>query len=408
MPYCYCWNFFNKKDNLTNESFHNATLAILTPAAGAGIVLMIVQWVQIGSFCPFCLLNSLLLIILFGLSYKQYKGDFKFQLSISQWVALVLIALLPITVAKEVFKKRSLNNVIGVIAGEEVTLGDFKRSDFNTNFLDLNRKINQLKWEFINQKVLELEAKKNNLPLNNYVQSKVLNQISISEEEMRAFYEENKHEVPGKSFEEVKTPIRNFLSRQKEGELIREHIKSLAKKYSVEYIVGDQKPINVRKNKYYSFSMGKKDAKVKVIEFADMQCGHCKHAYTKFKKIFEKYKNDIYFEYRHYPLPGNRFSKSFAKGSYCAGEEGKFFDFIELSFANQKKLGEIKPGDLAKKLGLETDTFDKCMKGYDAQHALEADIKEANRIGIQSTPTFIINGQLFIGAISEEDIELML
>ena len=151
-----------------------------------------------------------MLIILFGLSYKQYKGDFKFQLSISQWVALVLIALLPITVAKEVFKKRSLNNVIGVIAGEEVTLGDFKRSDFNTNFLDLNRKINQLKWEFINQKVLELEAKKNNLPLNNYVQSKVLNQISISEEEMRAFYEENKHEVPGKSFEEVKTPIRNF------------------------------------------------------------------------------------------------------------------------------------------------------------------------------------------------------
>ena len=147
---------------------------------------------------------------------------------------------------------------------------------------------------------------------------------------------------------------------------------------------------------------------MKVIEFADMQCGHCKHAYTKFKKIFEKYKNDIYFEYRHYPLPGNRFSKSFAKGSYCAGEEGKFFDFIELSFANQKKLGEIKPGDLAKKLGLETDTFDKCMKGYDAQHALEADIKEANRIGIQSTPTFIINGQLFIGAISEEDIELML
>ena len=90
-----------------------------------------------------------------------------------------------------------------------------------------------------------------------------------------------------------------------------------------------------------------------------------------------------------------------------AGEEGKFFDLIELSFANQK-LGEIKPGDLAKKLGLETDTFDKCMKGYDVQHALEADIKEANRIGIQSTPTFIINGQLFIGAISEEDIELML
>ena len=48
------------------------------------------------------------------------------------------------------------------------------------------------------------------------------------------------------------------------------------------------------------------------------------------------------------------------------------------------------------------------MIGHRAQKALEQDIKEAERIGIQSTPTFIMNGQLFIGSISEDDIELML
>ena len=206
-------NFLIKKDNLTNESFHNATLAILTPAAGAGIVLMIVIMGSDWFFLSFLLTKFLIANHSFGLSYKQYKGDFKFQLSISQWVALVLIALLPITVAKEVFKKRSLNNVIGVIAVEEVTLGDF--ADLILIRTDLNRKINQLKWEFINQKVLELEAKKNNLPLNNYVQSKVLNQIPNFEEEMRAFYEENKHEVPGKSFEEVKPYPKFFISSKR-------------------------------------------------------------------------------------------------------------------------------------------------------------------------------------------------
>jgi protein-disulfide isomerase/uncharacterized membrane protein len=399
---------FHRTDQLPKTSFQNATLAVLTPSAAVGIVLMIIQWTQLHAFCPFCLLNSVLLVGLFYAYFRTYEGGFSFQLSVSQWLSIALLVALPMSVSKAINLKQSVNHVLATIGGEEVTLGQFKRSDFKTRYLDLQSKMNQLKKQYVNQKVLEIEAKKYDLSLNNYIQAKVIQNIAISEQEMRDFYEEKKEDVPGKTFEQVRTPIRNYLTRKKEDAIIQAHIKTLAKAYNVEYKMDAAEKIVVRKNAIQTHAKGPKNAPIKIIEFADMQCSHCKEAYAELKPLLNKYKDNIYFEYRHYPLPGNRFSKAFAKGSYCAGEAGQFFEFIELSFANQKKLGDIKPEDLAKKLGLDATAFDACMAGHRAQKALEQDIKEAERIGIQSTPTFIMNGQLFIGGISEDDIELML
>lgn len=399
---------FHRTDQLSLKSCQNATLALVTPSAAVGIVLMVIQWTQLHAFCPFCFLNSVLLMGLFYVYYRTCKGGFSFELTVSQWVSMALLVALPMMVSKAIYSKQPVNHVLATIGGEEVTLGQFKRSVFKTKYLDLQSKMNQLKKQFVNQKVLEIEAKKYDLSLNNYIRSKVVHNIAISEKEMRDFYEEKKDDVPGKTFEQVRSPIRNYLTREKEDAVIQAHMKTLVKAYNVEYKINAPEKVVVRKNSIQTHAKGPKNAPIQIIEFADMQCSHCKHAYAELKPLLNKYKDKIYFEYRHYPLPGNRFSKSFAKASYCAGEDDKFFEFIDLAFANQKKLGEIKPDDLAKKLGLDVSAFDACMVGHRAQKALEADIKEAERIGIQSTPVFIMNGQLFIGAISEEDIELML
>lgn len=399
---------FHRTDQLSLKSFQNATLAVLTPSAAVGIVLMVIQWTQLRAFCPFCFLNSVLLIGLFTAYYRTYEGRFLFQLTVSQWVSIALLFALPMMVSKAIYFKQPVNHVLATIGGEDVTMGQFKRSNFKTKYLDLQSKMNQIKKQFVNQKVLEVEAKKHDVSLNNYIRLKVVHNITISEQEMRDFYEDNKDDVPGKTFEQVRSPIRNYLTRKKEEAVIQAHMKTLAKTYGVEYKMGAPEKVVVRKNSIQTHAKGPRNAPIKIIEFADMQCSHCKHAYAKLKPILNKYQDKIYFEYRHYPLPGNRFSKAFAKASYCAGEDDKFFEFVDLAFANQKKLGEIKPEDLAKKLGLDATEFDACMVGHRAQKALAADIKEAERIGIQSTPVFIMNGQLFIGTISEEDIELML
>ncbi len=107
-------------------------------------------------------------------------------------------------------------------------------------------------------------------------------------------------------------------------------------------------------------------------------------------------------------MPSNPFSKKFSKGSICAGSQGKFFDYIELAFANQSNLAQITEKELANRLSLNLAEFETCIKGDMAQMALEEDMNEGQRIGIQSTPTFIINGQLFIGIPTADDIALFL
>ena len=159
--------------------------------------------------------------------------------------------------------------------------------------------------------------------------------------------------------------------------------------------------IRVAKNPFVVFSKGDESAPVKIIEFADLECSACKRAHAKMKTLLERFKDDIYFEYRHFPLPMNRYSKNFSKASICAGEQDKYFEFLDMTYANQGKLGKFKPQEFAEKLTLDIKKFNACFAGQRSQAILDADMTEARRLGIQSTPTFIINGQLIIGAPSE-------
>ena len=98
-----------------------------------------------------------------------------------------------------------------------------------------------------------------------------------------------------------------------------------------------------------------------------------------------------------------KYAKEFAKGSICAEKEGKGFDFIDLTFQNQRNLSEINPVEFAEKLGLNINDFENCLIDS-ARLILQHDINEGNRIGVDSTPTFIINEELFDGIPRIKDI----
>ena len=126
------------------------------------------------------------------------------------------------------------------------------------------------------------------------------------------------------------------------------------------------------------------------------------------KKVLETFKDDVYFEYRHLPLPHHPFSKQFSIASVCAGDQNQFFEFIGLSFANQKSFSKIKPVELAEKLNLDIDAFNRCLVSPMASQVIDVDINEADRLKVKATPTFYINGHYFSGIPSVEDIKSFL
>jgi protein-disulfide isomerase len=125
------------------------------------------------------------------------------------------------------------------------------------------------------------------------------------------------------------------------------------------------------------------------------------------KQLIQGNPDDIRIIFRHYPLdaecnpsitqqvhPGSCAASTAAE---CAGEQGKFWEYADLLFADQKEYTKADLESLADKLNLDTPRFQTCLADGQIRERIKRDIEEADRIGVKATPTLIINGHLIEG-----------
>lgn len=108
-------------------------------------------------------------------------------------------------------------------------------------------------------------------------------------------------------------------------------------------------------------------------------------------------------EARHFPVLGPE-SLLAAQAAECAREQGRFWEYYDLLFARQKgrNQGAYAPRNLktwAGELGLDRAQFDACLDGGQAAARVEADVMEAQRLGLQYTPSFLIGDTLVEGLL---------
>ena len=186
--------------------------------------------------------------------------------------------------------------------------------------LNLEREIYQIRKAEIENKVVEIAASKLNLSSQQYLNKAVFSKTNVSEQEIIAFYNERKDEISA-NFEDIKPRIVRYLKRKLDKEAYAVHVDQLFAEYDVHLKIPLPRYLSVKDNKYQQYSKGDKDAPIKIIEFADLQCGHCKDAYIALKSLMKTYPNKIQFTFRHFPLPFNKHSKVFAKAATCAGNQ---------------------------------------------------------------------------------------
>jgi protein-disulfide isomerase len=97
----------------------------------------------------------------------------------------------------------------------------------------------------------------------------------------------------------------------------------------------------------------------------------------------------------------------FARAAVCAGEEGRFWEMNDALFSSQdtKKSAEVDPVDLAVRLGLDRSSFKKCLDSNTSAEIVAGDIRDAMKKNLEGTPSFLIDGQLFLGRIPKEELE---
>jgi protein-disulfide isomerase len=159
--------------------------------------------------------------------------------------------------------------------------------------------------------------------------------------------------------------------------------------------------------------IGKADAPVTVVEYASLTCGHCAHFHeSTWPTLKSKYveTGKVRYVLRDFPLDPVAAAGSML--ARCAGDD-KRASVVDLLFSNQQKWLVNKPvdalRDLLKQAGFTQESFDACLKNQELYDAVIKTREAASeKFGINSTPSFFINGKLHRGALTVAELEKIL
>jgi protein-disulfide isomerase len=163
--------------------------------------------------------------------------------------------------------------------------------------------------------------------------------------------------------------------------------------------------------KEFNPSKGPKDANVIVVEFLDFECPACASAHPVLENVSEKYKNDVRFVYKMFPLRAiHPNAESAAKSALAANSQGKYFEYADMLFISQiqSKIDITDQEQIAQDLGLDIEKWKQDRESSEIASFVEIDFydginaqipDESNPLltsSIDSTPTlvFIKNGQI--------------
>jgi protein-disulfide isomerase len=155
--------------------------------------------------------------------------------------------------------------------------------------------------------------------------------------------------------------------------------------------------------------LGKADAPITIFEFFSLTCPHCadfeEHTYPKLKAEWVD-TGKAKIVYRDYPLDQNALKAAMV--ARCAPPD-RYPAFVEVLFKQQLVWGVQKdPTDALKKIaalgGIGAEQFDKCINDLDLSKQIVAEEYEAQtKYGVDSTPTFFVNGKKVVGALAYDD-----
>jgi protein-disulfide isomerase len=146
-----------------------------------------------------------------------------------------------------------------------------------------------------------------------------------------------------------------------------------------------------------------------LLEFSDFQCPFCARAHDTVKQFMAKHQDKVTLAYKHFPLSSiHPQALPAAKAAWAAQQQGKFWEYYSALFEGQKQLGEEFYGSIAQKLNLKLDKFNSDRNSPAAEAAIQKDVQLAQKLGIEGTPFFILNGKTFSGALELSEMEKIL
>ena len=160
--------------------------------------------------------------------------------------------------------------------------------------------------------------------------------------------------------------------------------------------------------------LGDDKATVTVIEYASMTCPHCAHfALTTFPQIKEKYIDTGKIKYILREFPFDPIAAGAFMLARCTGGKDKYYAMVDLLFRTQQTWAVDHPLgpmlNVVKQAGYTEDSFKACLSDQKVLDGITwVRDRAAKEFKVGSTPTFFINGQMTVGAISFEEMQKLI
>jgi predicted DsbA family dithiol-disulfide isomerase len=318
-------------------------------------------------------------------------------------IAFVLLIFL----ARVIFAQNSdRDRVVATVSGAPITLREVDAATANKIFA-LQQQIFALRKtsleNLILRRILENESARRSLSVDVLKRSLLDGPVDVLPSQIEELYAENVSAFASMSADEAKEKLRLDLEAHARLKRYREELAKLRQAFNVEIFLDEPRLPTPITNE--AASMGNLNAQIVITEFSDFQCPYCRSVQATIKEVLRQYGDKVRLEFKHLPLEQHPLAKISAQAAFCSGKQGRFWEYHDALFGSNDLSREFLEAT-AKKAGLQLSLFQECLVSAESRLAIIADLHDAKRLGIDSTPTFLINGKLLRGAASLEQFKL--
>jgi protein-disulfide isomerase len=304
---------------------------------------------------------------------------------------------------------QSPDAVVAEVGGRKITLREVDERWQETDAAERAR-VTQLMYQhrrnvleqMMGELLIEEAAKAANMPVPQYVEQETKKRIQpISDAEVQKFFEANKDRAQGRTLEQLRQPIQEFLAGQRQQQARAQLVDELTRKGSGVRVMLDPPRVSVDVAPTDPVK-GPANAPITIVEYSDFQCPYCARVNPTLDRIRETYGDKVKIVFKDFPLPNHAEAPKAAEAAHCAGEQGKFWELHDRLFANQQALQLAAIKQQATTLGLDMAAFTQCLDSGKHASRVTENMKSGEALGVSSTPTLYVNGRPVIGAQSFE------
>lgn len=337
---------------------------------------------------------------------NEFRGICQFpqrwRRSIRSLVQVVGLALAAVVGMSPVLAETPATQPLAEVNGEAITTSDVERA-LGAKLSKLEEQLYTLKRQeldnLIAQRLLAQEAAKRGISVTALVDTEVTSKVGlVTEQEIEAFFQANKARLQGDEAS-MRDNIRAHLQQQKLFIRRQRFIESLRSQSKV--LVRLQAPpiVRVAVSSEGAPVRGAAQAPVTLVEFSDFHCPFCSRAQATLKQVLERYPDKVKLVYRDFPLDRlHPQARPAAEAARCAHDQGKFWEYHDLLYANTPRGASEDLRRYAQQVGLDVAKFEQCVSSGVHKAAVQRDIDEGGRLGVTGTPAFFINGRPLEGA----------